>query len=196
MAIKTASDEYKRLRNEVSRMASMANKRISRLEQNDLTMLPAYQAWQQNGSVRFSVKGKSYNEVQAEYWRLKNFLDDRTSTVRSANSFLKEMAENTGIKYNGLKDLKAKSKMFFELSQKIKEYNQMINQSAIALNYQKIWEQINQYVKSTDTDLASATSSDEQLQKFLQYMEKVEKVENPRIEGYSLNSGGYDFTEI
>lgn len=196
MAINTASEEYKRLRAEVSRMASIANKRLNRLETNNLQMLPAYQAWVQNGSVRFSVKGKSYNEVQSEYWRLKNFLDDRTSTVRSANAFLKEMAENTGIKYNGLKDLKAKSKMFFELAQKIKEYNQMINQTANALNYQKIWEQINQYIKSTDTDLSNAISSDEQLQKFLQYMEKVEKVENPRIDGYSLGSGGYDFTEI
>lgn len=95
MAVKVASDKYKELRKEVSRMASMANKRIDRLERNNLTMLPAYKAWAENGAVRFSVKGKTYQETQAEYWRLKNFLDDRTSTVKQANQFLKEMAENT-----------------------------------------------------------------------------------------------------
>lgn len=118
MSVNLASDKYKELRAEVSRMASMANKRLNRLENNNLTMLPAYQAWEQNGSIRFSVRGKDYNQLQAEFWRLKNFLDDRTSTVREANAFLREMAENTGIKYNGLEDLKNKSARFFELAEK------------------------------------------------------------------------------
>ena len=119
MAVKKATEQYKELRKEVSRMASMANKRIDRLERNNLTMLPAYQAWEQNGSVRFSVKGKSYEETQAEYWRLKKFLDDRTSTVKQANDFLREMAENTGIQYNGLEDLKTKSAKFFSRGETI-----------------------------------------------------------------------------
>ena len=38
MAVNKASDKYKELRKEVSRMASMANKRIDRLERNNLTM--------------------------------------------------------------------------------------------------------------------------------------------------------------
>lgn len=195
MAVKLASDEYKRLRTEVSKMASTANKRINRLESNNLQMLPAYRSWQDNGAIKFSVKGKSYNELQVEYWRLKNFLDNRTSTVREANKFLREMAKNTGIKYNGLKDLKAKSENFFKLAQKIKEYNSKINQSAQAINYQRIWTQINTYVKSTDTDLSSAISSDEQLDKFLRYMESVEQVENKK-EGYQTPSKKWDFTEI
>ena len=195
MAVKKASDKYKELRKEVSRMASMANKRIDRLERNNLTMLPAYQAWESNGAVRFSVKGKSYEETQAEYWRLKKFLDDRTSTVKQANNFLKEMAENTGIQYNGLEDLKAKSAKFFELADLIKQYNQSINQSAQALDYQKIWKDINTYVLDTDTDLADAVSSEEQLEKFLNYMNLVKPVENNQ-EGFSLNGNKWDFIEL
>lgn len=195
MAVKKASDKYKELRKEVSRMASMANKRIDRLERNNLTMLPAYQAWESNGSVRFSVKGKSYEETQAEYWRLKKFLDDRTSTVKQANDFLKEMAENTGIQYNGLEDLKAKSAKFFELADLIKQYNQSINQSAQALDYQKIWKDINTYVLDTDADLADAVSSEEQLEKFLNYMNLVQPVENNQ-EGFSLNGNKWDFIEL
>lgn len=124
-----ASDEYKALRKEVSRMSSMANKRIKRLESNELTELPAYKSWYDNGHIKFSVKGKDYNQIQSEFWRLKRFLDDKTSTVRQANSFLKEMAQNTGIKYNGLADLKSKTKQFFDLAEKIKQYYQvLINQ--------------------------------------------------------------------
>ena len=195
MAVNKASDKYKELRKEVSRMASMANKRIDRLERNNLTMLPAYQAWEKNGSVRFSVKGKSYEETQAEYWRLKKFLDDRTSTVKQANDFLREMAENTGIQYNGLEDLKTKSAKFFELADLIKQYNQSINQSAQALDYQKIWKDINTYVLDTDADLADAVSSEEQLQKFLNYMNLVQPVENNQ-EGFSLNGNKWDFIEL
>lgn len=195
MAVKKASDKYKELRKEVSRMASMANKRIDRLERNNLTMLPAYQAWESNGAVKFSVKGKSYEETQAEYWRLKKFLDDRTSTVKQANNFLKEMAENTGIQYNGLEDLKAKSAKFFELADLIKQYNQSINQSAQALDYQKIWKDINTYVLDTDADLADAVSSEEQLEKFLNYMNLVKPVENNQ-EGFSLNGNKWDFIEL
>ena len=195
MAVNKASDKYKELRKEVSRMASMANKRIDRLERNNLTMLPAYQAWESNGSIRFSVKGKSYEETQAEYWRLKKFLDDRTSTVKQANDFLREMAENTGIQYNGLEDLKAKSAKFFELADLIKQYNQSINQSAQALDYQKIWQDINTYVLDTDADLAAAVSSEEQLEKFLEYMNFVQPVENNQ-EGFSLGEENWDFIEL
>ena len=195
MALNKASDKYKELRKEVSRMASMANKRIDRLERNNLTMLPAYQAWESNGSIRFSVKGKSYEETQAEYWRLKKFLDDRTSTVKQANDFLREMAENTGIQYNGLEDLKTKSAKFFELADLIKQYNQSINQSAQALDYQKIWQDINTYVLDTDADLAAAVSSEEQLEKFLEYMNFVQPVEDNQ-EGFSLGEENWDFIEL
>ena len=195
MSVNLASDKYKELRAEVSRMASMANKRLKRLENNNLTMLPAYQAWEQNGSIRFSVKGKDYNQLQAEFWRLKKFLDDRTSTVREANAFLREMAENTGIQYNGLEDLKNKSARFFELAEKIREYNQAIGQAAQALDYQKIWQQINTAVQQDAIDLSEAVSSDEQLERFLDFMKDVQPVEDNQ-EGYSLTNSNFDFVEI
>lgn len=194
MSVKLASDKYLELKKEVSRMASMANKRLNRLERNNLTLLPAYREWEQHGAIKFSVRGKNYNQLQSEYWRLKHFLDDRTSTVRQANKFLREMAENTGIKYRGLEDLKSKSKQFFELAEKIKQYNMSINQSAQALDYQKIWQQINTYVNNTNTDLASSISSDEQLERFLQFMEKVQPVEDKK-EGYAVGND-WDFVEI
>jgi hypothetical protein len=41
MMVKLASEKYLELKKEVSRMASMANKRLRRLEKNELTDLPA-----------------------------------------------------------------------------------------------------------------------------------------------------------
>jgi hypothetical protein len=195
MPTKLASDEYKKLKAETSRLSSMANKRIKRLESNELTELPAYKSWYDNGHIKFSVKGKDYNQLQSEFWRLKRFLDDKTSTVRQANSFLKEMAQNTGIKYNGLSDLKSKSKQFFDLAEKIKQYYQSANQSAIALDYQKIWQQINTQIKQGVIEIGGTENTESVLNKYLDEMNKVQPVENNQ-EGYKDNSSIYDFIQI
>lgn len=195
MSVKLASDEYKALKKEVSRMASMANKRLKRLEKNELTHLPSYKAWEKNGSIRFSVKGKTHQQLQAEYWRLKNFLDAKTSTVRGANSFLKEMAQNTGIKYNGLADLKTKSKKFFELANKIKQYYKNAEQSALALDYQKIWQQINEQIKQGVITIDSEESTESVLNKYLNAMDKLQPVET-NSEGYKNGGTEWDFIKL
>lgn len=195
MATKLASDEYLRLKKEVSRMASMANKRLRRLESNDLTNLPAYQAWERNGSIKFSVKGKDYNQLQSEYWRLKNFLDARTSTVREANKFLREMAEDTGIKYNGIADLKAKSKQFFELADKIKEYYKKIDETARAIDYRAIFEQINVMVEQGLAELGMEESTENILQRYIEQLEKIEPVESGN-EGYKRGDTDWDFVKL
>lgn len=195
MSVKLASDEYKAFKKEVSRMASMANKRLKRLEKNELTDLPSYKSWEENGSIRFSVKGKTYQQLQAEYWRLKNFLDAKTSTVRGANAFLKEMAQNTGIKYKGLADLKTKAKKFFELANKIKQYYKNAEQSALALDYQKIWQQINEQIKQGVIDIDNEESTESVLNKYLNAMDKLQPVET-NSEGYKNESTEWDFIKL
>jgi len=193
--VKVASEKYLELKKEVSRMASMANKRLRRLEKNELTDLPAYQSWVKGGAIKFSVKGKDYNQLQSEFWRLKNFLDNKTSLVKQANKYLREMAENIGIKYNSLADLKAKSKEFFKLADKIKEYYKASELSALALDYQKIWEQINVQIKRGILDLTGVESTEERLQKFIQEIEKVSQVENNQ-EGFKEDNKDWDFIKI
>ena len=192
--VQVASDKYLELKKEVSRMASMANKRLERLENNELTELPAYKSWVDGGSIKFSVKGKDYNQLQAEFWRLKNFLDNKTSLVRQANQYLRDMAEVTGIKYGNLAELKAKSKQFFELANKVKEYYQASEQAALALDYQKIWEQINFQIKQGLIDIGEEQSTDEILQQFLNAMDAVAEVEKEQ-EGYR-DSGEWDFIKL
>lgn len=195
MMAQLASDKYLELKKETSRMASMANKRLVRLERNELTELPAYKSWVEGGGIKFGVANKDYNQLQAEFWRLKNFLDNKTSLVRQANSFLKDMASNTGIKYNGLADLKAKSNEFFRLADRIKEYYKASELSALALDYQKIWEQINVQIKQGVIDITGEQSTDEMLQRFIKEIDKVSQVENNQ-EGFKEGGKDWDFIKI
>ena len=166
---KTKSDEQARkqrirqLKQEISKKASMANKRLKRLEKNDLTNVPAYRQYVQGGGVKFSVKGKNYNQLQAELSRVNHFIDSKTSTVRGTNSVLKEIANTAKIKYNNLSELYSSVNQFFAIASKVEDYLNATGQTALAIGYQRIWEAINKYVEQegkilldTTRDLAKA----------------------------------------
>lgn len=150
-------------RREASRLAAMANKRIKRIEENDLKSSPAYQRYVKDGEQRFGVKGKTYNEVQAEVARLHRFLNSETSTIRGINKNLKEMATNTGIKYKTLKELRAKAEQFFELASKVEQYLRNVEDMASAIGYQRIWEAINTYTQEASIDLSDSESKMESM---------------------------------
>ena len=152
-------------RKEVTKIASVANKRIDRLEKANLTDSPAYQKWLNDGGVKFGVKGKTYNQLQSEVARLKKFMESETSTVRGLNNALKNMAKVTGVKYRNLRDLQSKAKNFFTLASKVEQYLRTVNDIASAIGYQKIWTAINQYVQKNGIDLANAEGNIEGLTK-------------------------------
>lgn len=152
------SEKEKRIaeyRREASRLASMANKRVARLEANDLRDAPAYKGYIETGG-KFSVKGKTYNQLLVEVARMRTFINANTSTIRGVNKYLKSIADNTRIKYTNLKDLRAKAPKFFELSSKVEQYLREVEDMASAIGYQKIWEAVNVYVKQSLTDLTGA----------------------------------------
>lgn len=151
--------KIKEYRNEVNRLVSLANKRLRRLEKNGLQSSPAYQAYLANGGQPFSTKGKDYNQLQSEVARLKRFIDSETSTVKGVNTYLKDIAKNTGIKYKNLQELRQKADKFFELSSKIEQYLRQVEDIASAIGYQKIWESINVYVKDNRIDLSQTNLS-------------------------------------
>lgn len=166
---KTKTDEQARkqrirqLKQEISKKASMANKRLKRLESNDLTNVPAYRQYVQGGGVKFSVKGKNYNQLQAELSRVNHFINSKTSTVRGTNTVLKEIANTAKIKYNNLSELYSNVNQFFSLATKVEDYLNATGQTALAIGYQRVWEAINKYVEQegkilldTTRDLAKA----------------------------------------
>ena len=167
-AEKKINDKLARIKKDrelASKLASKANKRVERLERNGLQNSPAYQGYLKSGGGRFGVKGKDYNEVQAELARLRKFIDGNTSTVRGVNTYLKDMAKNTGIKYKNLTDLRAKADKFFELASKTEQYLNQVEDMSAAIGYEKIWEQINVYVEKNKVDLSNAENTVEDMVK-------------------------------
>lgn len=192
MAVKFASEEYLRLKAEVSRLASMANKRIVRLENNGLQESPAYKKWVEDGGAKFSVRGKDYNQLQQELARVRTFVNAKTSTVRGLNRTLKEMAENTGIKYGSVKELQNKAKNFFELAQKIENYLRQTENSASAIGYRPIWEAINSYVEQEKINLGDADLDISRLTQEISKLTTYEKVEKG-LEGYKSDNGEWEY---
>ena len=154
-----------KLKKEIQRKANIAHKRLKRLEKNNLTELPAYKQWVKDGKVRFGVKGKNYNELQAELARLNRFLDSKTSLVREANKYLKEIAELTGVEYKSVKELPDKLSNFFRISEKVEEYLRNVEGSASAIGYHKIWEVVNEVVKMEGREL---DGSEEEMEAIIQ----------------------------
>ena len=157
--------DLEKLKKEIQRKANIAHKRLKRLEKNNLTELPAYKQWVKDGKVRFGVKGKNYNELQAELARLNRFLDSKTSLVREANKYLKEIAKMTGVKYKSVKELPDKLSNFFRITEKVEEYLRNVEGYASAIGYHKIWEVVNEVVKMEGRELSG---SEEEMEAIIQ----------------------------
>jgi len=155
--------DKKAYKKEVSRLSSLANKRLVRIQNNKLTDSPAYQRWVADGEVKFGVAGKTFNELQQEMSRLNRFVNSETSTIRGISSTLKTMAKNTGIKYKNLTDLRKKAANFFTLASKVEQYLRVVEDMGSAIGYNEIWEVINTYVSSSKISLDGAETDIESL---------------------------------
>lgn len=135
---------------------AMANKRIARLEKNNLTELSAYRSWSNKdnwrGGEKFSSAGSNYRDLQKELARVDKFLNNKSSLVREANKQLKSIADNTGIKYEKVSDLPQLTSNFFELASKAEQYLRNV-QGTVAVQYQEIWQEINAYLEKESIDL-------------------------------------------
>ena len=179
-------------RKEASRLAAMANKRVQRLENNGLQDAPAYKGYIESGGGKFSVKGKTHNELQREVARMQKFIAAKTSTVTGVNNYLKGIAANTGIKYTNMKDLKSKAATFFTLSNKVEEYLRTVEDMASAIGYQRIWEAVNEYVQTARVDMSDANLSIDEMvltiSKAIADLERPENVKVGDLKAYEVNN--------
>ena len=154
------TSKERQLRQEASRLASLANKRLKRIEEQNLQQSPAYQSWIDSGGAKFGVRGKSMEQVQAEVGRLENFIEKSTSTVTGAKNHFKNVANTVGItEYKDIPDLQNKLNDFFELSGKVKEYLHNSKEIGVAIGYQKVWEVVSDYVQEVGDELVDVESS-------------------------------------
>lgn len=181
--------DYQRLKAEVSRLASMANKRLVRLENHGFEDSPAYQQFVASGGEKFSVRGKDYNELQKELARVRQFINAKTSTIRGAQSVLKAIASNTGMDLKG-RELWAQASNFFRIASMVEQYIRNTENTASAIGYQKIWTAVNQYTQQNEIDLAQIHGDMEQLVGNIAQMigiEEANRVVQPLIDMVGSN---------
>lgn len=148
------TSEQRKLRAEASRLVSMANKRLKRMEQQNLINTPAYKKWVEDGGQKFGIKGKTMAEVKQEVARLNDFLKKQTSTVTGAKEYLKNVASKVGVTdFSDFNDLQNKLNNFFETTAKVKEYLRNSKEIGVSIGYQKIWEEVSNYVQEIGSEL-------------------------------------------
>lgn len=148
--------QERKYRQEASRKVSMANKRLKRMEEQNLSMSPAYRKWIDEGGQKFGIKGKSTAEVKAEVSRLNKFLKQTMSTVRGTKKYLTNIASQVGIKqWGSFNSLNAQLKDFFEVSNRVQEYLKNTKEVSVSIGYKKIWEQVNEYAQTVGKEFTS-----------------------------------------
>ena len=158
-----------------------AKRNIMDLQRHNLGDTPAIQKLEENGKIKFSVKGKTYNELQSDYFRLKRFMEAETSTVKGATDVLENIAKNTNIQYNDLNELIIKSRAFFDIASKVEQILEAQSQLAFTMGYQTIWTAVNNMVERKMVNLrdihnieeAAKTVYDSLINEYLQ--EEVEE---------------------
>lgn len=100
----------KELRQIAHKNFAIANKRITRLQQSNISS-PALNALEKkrSGHVKFTQGGKNLKQLQKELAECYSFLNLETSTVRGARHFEKQVENLVGAKYS---DKKRVSQLF------------------------------------------------------------------------------------
>ena len=87
----------------VSRLSSAANKRLKRFEGLDLES-PATKSIDRSGG-KFGTRGKNLNQLRSEFIRVKNFLGNKTSTIKGYRQFKREFFDRVEAKTEIRKEL-------------------------------------------------------------------------------------------
>ena len=173
------TDKERKYRQEASRKVSMANKRLKRMEEQNLTISPAYKKWVDEGGQKFGIKGKNAQEVKAEVARLNKFLNQTTSTVRGTKKYLTNIAEQVGIvDYNSYQSLNSQLKDFFEVSDRVREYLKNSKEVSVSIGYKKIWEQVNEYAETVGKEFNSLNSDIVEIAKSITQANAYNKLDN------------------
>ncbi len=106
------------LRQVVSRIASAGNKRLKRLENAGVSSRAADVVAETGG--KFSVKGKTEEQLRSEFMREKNFFERKTSSLRGIKEIRRETART--LRERGVTDVdEQKIGDTFALYDKLKE---------------------------------------------------------------------------
>lgn len=150
------SKKERELRQEASRLVSLANKRIKRIEQQGLLESPAYKKYVEDGKQKFGIRGKNVDEVKQEIARMNDFINKQTSTVKGTKKYLENVAKSVGItKFENHKELQDELNTFFRGVDKVRDYLRNSKEVSVAIGYSKIFEVVSDYVQEVNNELDS-----------------------------------------
>ena len=108
----------------VSRLGSTTNKRLRYFQSANKTS-PAVSGLQRSGG-KITAKGKTINELRAEYVRAKNFLQAETSTIKGYKAFRDDTIKSLNIE--GVEDLSEKQfTKLWQAYEKLKDMSPEVN---------------------------------------------------------------------
>lgn len=172
------------LAKEVSRLAQMANKRMQRLENNDLQMSSAYKTWESQGKPHYSVRGKDYQGLQSEYWKIRKVIDNVSSTVRGANAQLRKTASALGFNGNDtLSNIKSNLSGYWELYSKVQQYMGTIENEGYNIGSPRLQEMISNYVKTNKGALNDVDSINDSMKNIVDQIQQTYGI-SPTIENW------------
>lgn len=179
----------------VSKLASAANKRLKRIELAGLEDYSSAYRYVKSSGGKFSVKGKSKEELLLEYKRVKGYLSSQrtTSTVagtrKSKEENERKVANRLGITFKNEKE----SKDFWQAYNKYADshrsdvYNQgsgtiqrLIAQrveQGKSLNASSITKMINKYIEAEREELSRI-----EREEFTELFDRVSETENPFLQ--------------
>lgn len=131
----------------VSRLAQVANKRITRLSKSDV-FSSAYEGYVRRGEGKFTTKNKSDFDLKKEFLRVKNFLGMETSTVHGAQAVRREVVQKLRKEHN-IKITNKQYNDFFKVYERLKEVDSTVSNKLMKYN---VFEEISNVLDGSNVE--------------------------------------------
>lgn len=161
--------EWKKFRNQVQKLVNRANALLDKLERENLENTPSYHTFTTSeGRSRFGIKGLTNEEVNAEYQRVKAFLDNSTSTIKGAKNYLRNMAHITGLSYG---EVQTSLPDFWAIADEVRKSLNAAKMNYLALDSERVIEAVRGVIQSRESDSRSIGNLGDALERALDELE-------------------------
>ena len=186
-----ASEFQRRKRKELARMSSIANKRIKRLKEKGVST-PALEALGGNTHFGIGHRKVTNEQVNNEYFRVKNFLDSMTSSLTGATKYFDELATRIGYEGVSNRELQQYAKQFFNIVKLVK--SQLGAEEQRWFSSYRLLNAVKAELKNLHGAIDSTLPLEQTLDNIIERLMKVDRV-NQGEEGFSsqFDSDNWEF---
>lgn len=173
-SFKRTEESLQEFKKRLLAMQSAVNKRLARIEQAGLTEDSIYRNLREQGlindkgQVRFSVKGKNWQELQTQYYQMLRVLNAKTGSVKSIREHAKSLAKTIGFSFtkNGF-TLNAQLTDFFRVYRVLEDYYDKVQKSAIAMDYRRLFRAIEKSLSIEKSSIGGLRNDTKSLERIM-----------------------------